>query len=264
MSPGKVGFAAMLNVIAQDLKKNFDAKLVDELLAAYDETKRNFYLGGLRLREVEGGRFCEAAFRMLEQKTTGNFTPLSKQVDTEKIIKETQHAKLPDGVRIHIPRALRVIYDVRNKRDAAHLTGEIAPNLQDATLVIGALDWVLAEFIRVYHGVSADQAQKIISDLVRKRIPAVQDIDGFLKVQNVKLQAGDRALVLLYECGTRRATYDELLRWVHPKMRKNLSRTLDQLEHDKALVHSVDNIYQITEAGMREVEDRRLHEIKTK
>ena len=159
---------------------------------------------------------------------------------------------------------MRVIYDVRSKRDAAHLAGEIDPNLQDATLVIGALDWVLAEFIRVYHGVSADQAQKIISDLVRKRIPAVQDIDGFLKVQNVKLQAGDRALVLLYECGTRRATYDELLRWVHPKMRKNLSRTLDQLEHDKALVHSVDNIYQITEAGMREVEDRRLHEIKTK
>ena len=36
----------------------------------------------------------------------------------------------------------------------------------DATLVISILDWVLAELVRMYHKVSADEAQKIIDGLV--------------------------------------------------------------------------------------------------
>ena len=195
----------------------------------------------------------------MEQETTGAFTPLGKQIDSQKVIAKAESARAPDGIRIHIPRALRVVYDIRNKRDAAHLADGIDPNVQDATLVVGMLDWILAEFVRLHHGVSADQAQKIISDLVKKRVPAVQEINGFLKILNPKLQVSDRVLVLLYECGTRQATFDELSNWVHPKMRKNLKRTLDALEHDRALIHSVGKSYQITEAGMRDVEDRKLH-----
>jgi hypothetical protein len=235
--------------IERDLKTHFDSTLVDELLKTFQEAKRNFYLGGLRLNAVEGGRFCEAAFRLLEQATKGSFTPLGKQIDTQKIISAVEQAKVPDGIRIHIPPALRMVYDIRNKRDAAHLADGIDPNLQDATLVIGTLDWVLAELVRLFHGVSADEAQKII-----------QEIDGFLKVLNPKLQASDRVLVLLYERGARRATREELLSWVHPKMRKNLNRTLNQLEHDRALIYSAGNAFQITEASMREVEERKLHE----
>ena len=46
---------------------SLDATLVDELLLSYEEAKRNFHLGGHRLNAVEGGRFCEAAFRILQQ-----------------------------------------------------------------------------------------------------------------------------------------------------------------------------------------------------
>jgi len=84
-----------------------------------------------------------------------------------------------DGIRIHIPRALRTVYDIRNKRDAAHLADGIDPNLQDATFVIGTLDWILAEFVRLFHGVSADEAQKIVTDLVRKRVPAFKILAAF-------------------------------------------------------------------------------------
>ena len=67
----------------------------------------------------------------------------------------------PDAIRLHIPRTLRLVYDIRNKRDVAHLGPDIDPNLQDSTLVVSALDWVLAEFIRLYHaGMTPDNAQK--------------------------------------------------------------------------------------------------------
>ncbi len=53
----------------------------------------------------------------------------------------------------------------QDTRDAAHLADGIDPNIQDATLVISVLDWVLAEFVRIYHGVPAQAAQVIIESL---------------------------------------------------------------------------------------------------
>ena len=68
-----------------------------------------------------------------------------------------------------------MVYDIRNKRDAAHLADDIDPNEQDATLVAATLDWVMAEFVRLHRGVSADEAQKIIGSLVARSPPAVQN-----------------------------------------------------------------------------------------
>ncbi|MEY2394531.1 MAG: hypothetical protein QOF94_876 [Acidobacteriaceae bacterium] len=191
---------------------------------------------------------------------SGSFTPLGKQIDSERIIAAVLKSQASDSIRIHIPRALRVVYDIRNKRDAAHLADGIDPNEQDATFVAAILDWVLAEFVRMYHGVSADAAQRIISDLVARRAPAVQNFNGFLKVLRKDLLVSDRVLVLLYERGSNGATFQQLSDWVHPKMRKNLNRTLEQLEHDKLYVHSGDGIFQITITGMHEVERKKIHQ----
>ena len=76
----------MKATIRAQLVTAIEPRLVDELLDAQEEAKRNFYLGGDRLAEVEGGRFCEAAFRILEQITTGGFTPLGQQINTQKLL----------------------------------------------------------------------------------------------------------------------------------------------------------------------------------
>lgn len=253
----------MLNTIKVDLQKHFDHKLIDELLEAYQESKRNFLVSGLRLNAVEGGRFCEAVFRILEQATTGTFTSLNRPIDAEKIM--VRLANLPRGVhsdslRLHIPRALRVVYDIRNNRDAAHLADGIDPNLQDATLVISILDWVLAELVRLYHGCSPDQAQDIIDTLVTRKVPAIQDFNGFLKVLRPKLKVGKYVLLLLYERGRAGALYSEIESWIKPTMRKNLRRALHRLVHETASIHFDGSRYFITQLGMTEVEKRNLHQ----
>lgn len=167
----------MRREIEAQLGAKLDPKLVSELLDAYGEAKRNFYLGGLRLAEVEGGRFCEAAFRLLEQATTGAFTKIGTPVNTDRLIERLRTLPAgthPDAIRLHIPRALRLVYDIRNSRDAAHLADGIDPNLQDATLVAATLDWVLAEFVRLYHAVSADEAHGIVDELVTRVAPIVE------------------------------------------------------------------------------------------
>jgi hypothetical protein len=251
----------MKPAIRASLVAAYDAKLVDELLEAYEEAKTNYYLGGLRLNAVEGGRFAEAAFRLLQQETTGSFDPLGVPLKTEQLIKQLenlQRGSHADSVRLHIPRALRVVYDIRNNRDAAHLADGIDPNLQDATLVVSALDWVMAEFVRLHHNVTSDEAQRIVEELVTRTAPVIQDFDGFLKLLNPKLGATDQCLALLYQRGPAGADYDELEAWVHPRSRANLRRTLSRLVLDRAYVHRDGNHYRITRTGQRDVEARKL------
>jgi hypothetical protein len=249
------------DIIRTGLVANLDAKLVDELLQAHADAKRSYFLGGLRLAEVEGGRFCEAALRLMQLITTGTFTPVGRQLDSESIIRalaSLPSATFSDSIRIHIPRAVRLVYDIRNKRDAAHLADGIDPNLQDAVLVISVIDWILAEFVRLYHNVSPDDAQRLVEDLVTRQAPIVQDFEGHLKVLNPKLGASDHVLVVLYQRGTNGATYNEIESWLRPKMRSNLRRTLARLETERDLVHYNGSIFLITRLGQREVERRRL------
>ena len=254
----------MQKEIENSLKGHFDGKLVDELLAAYKDAKHNFFLGGLRLSAVEGGRFCEAALRILEEITSGSFTPLNKQIDSERLMLRLANAPgnaFSASIRLNIPRAIRVVYDIRNSRDAAHLADGIDPNLQDATLVVSNIDWILAEFIRLYHSVSAKDAQLIIDRLVSRAVPAVQDFNGFLKVLNPSLRASEYVLLLLYERGPGGADISELASWVKPSMRANLKRTLGRLVHHDAYVHEDANTYYLTKLGVRTVESQNLHNL---
>jgi hypothetical protein len=249
-------------IIESELASKLDAKLVRELLEAHAEAKRNYYLDHLRPAEVEGGRFCEAAFRILELVTKRSFTPLNKALtNSEKIISDLANldaSKFSDSIRLHIPRSLRLVYDVRNKRDAAHLADGIDPNLQDASLVIGILDWVLAEFIRLYHSVSADEASTIVSGIVKRVAPVVQDFDGFLKVLNPDLGASEHCLVLLYQRGDHGAAPEELRAWVRSSMRRNLQRTLNILVEKKDYAYFGGGRYRITRLGERYVESQSL------
>jgi hypothetical protein len=148
-----------------------------------------------------------------------------------------------DSVRLHIPRTLRLIYDVRNKRDVAHLGDGIDPTQQDATRVIRNMEWVLAELVRLFHNVSAAEASGIIAELVSKDIPLIQVFDGYPRVLK-PLKASDHLLVLLYWRGTEGATFDELYSWARPAMRSNLRRTLTSVD-GKDLVHLQGNRYAI-------------------
>ena len=247
------------STVREGLVMALEQTLVDELLAAYQEAKTNHQLGGHRLSAVEGGRFCEAAYRILEDVTTGSFTPLGRPLNSDQLAR--QLAALPVGsapasIRLHIPRALRVIYDIRNSRDAAHLADGIDPNLQDSTLVVAILDWTLAEFVRIFHDVEPADALHLITGLVTRSVPVIEDFDGFLKVLNPKLRASDHCLVLLYHRDRVGATREELSRWARPKMRTNLARTLSRLEHSLAFIHSDRERYRVTAAGKREVDTR--------
>lgn len=199
--------------------------LVDELLDTYSEAKRRFHLGDLRPQEVEGGRFSEAAFRVLQHVCGKQVTPLGKQLPSvDTLVRQLENeTSQPDAIRFHVPRTLRLIYDVRNKRDVAHLGDQIDPNLQDATLVVANMDWTVAELVRLFHDVSADEAQAIIEN-----------------------------------AGAAGASLDELAGWLRTR-KDHLRDRLAKLDADKlVLLHPRTGRYFITGNGRRDVETRDL------
>jgi hypothetical protein len=234
--------------------------LTGELLESFVEAKRRYHLGDLRPSAVEGGRFSEVVLRILEWQAFGRFTPIgdsSFKADTviNKLAKLTSGSQI-DSVRLHIPRTIRLIYDIRNKRDTAHLADGIDPNMQDATLVVHNMDWILAELVRIYHTVSADDAYALIIDLVSKEVPMIQVFDGFPRLLD-DLAASDHCLVLLYWRGAQGAPFVDLSKWVKAKMRANLKRTLSSLD-SKNLLHAANGHYWLTLKGEKVVEDRKL------
>lgn len=236
------------------------AGLVDELVETFAEAKRRLYRDDLRPTEIEGARFSEAVFRILEWATTQTYTPLGKDMPKVPSLmgKLEQATAAPDSVRFHIPRTLRLIYDVRNKRDVAHLADGIDPNQQDATMVVRNMEWILAELVRLYHNVSAQEAHGIIVELISKDVPLIQEFDGFPRVLK-HLKASDHFLVLLYWRGVDGATVEELHAWARAPMRANLRRTLASLD-GRDLIHLKGETYVLTKLGEDDVEQRKLLE----
>lgn len=238
----------------------FPSDVVDEVLASYVEAKRRYYLGDLRPQAVEGGRFSEGVFRLLQHASGQSVTPMGKTLPSvdQLLSRLEQSAGQPDSVRLHIPRTLKLIYDIRNKRDVAHLGDGIDPNVQDATLVTSNMDWVLAELVRLYHGVSADRAQQIIENLVSKEVPAIQEIYGQPVILS-DIQPRDQALLMLYRAGAEGASLDELASWLRVARKDHLRTRLVRLDADKlVLEHPRSGRFHITVMGVRYVEERGL------
>ena len=235
------------------------APVAAQLFAAFRELKRRFAIGDLRPNVVEGGRFSEAAFRVLQWMTTGTHTAIGTTLPKVPTLLGTlaSSGHSSDSVRLHIPKALSVIYDIRNKRDAAHLADGIDPNVQDASLVVATSSWALAELVRLLCASEPDEAHKVINALVGRDIPVVQEIGGFPRILKT-LTTSDRIMVLLYWSPDGPVSMARLKAWLPTAAHTNLRRTLAGLERKHYVHVDPDGIVHVTFPGERFVVDSNL------
>lgn len=235
------------------------APVAAELFTAFRELKRRFAIGDLRPNVVEGGRFSEAAFRVLQWMTTRTFTPIGTTLPKVPTLLGTfaSSGHASDSVRLHIPKSLNVIYDIRNKRDAAHLADGIDPNVQDSSLVVATSAWVLAELVRLLCASDPNEAHQVINALVGRDIPVVQEIGGFPRILKT-LTTSDRIMVLLYWSPDGPVSFASLKGWLPKAAHTNLRRTLTGLENKHYVHVDPENVVHITIPGERYVVDSEL------
>lgn len=251
----------MLNQIRTDLYQKFPKEIVDAILDSYVEIKENYYLSRHEPAELNGGKFAEAVARFLQYILNNNqYVPLGKPIQnmltTLRSFEQTPQGKNLDSYRIHIPRILTMVYDVRNKRGVGHLGGDVNPNIADATLIVTCCDWVLAELYRINFCCSIDEAQKIIETLVQRKNPLIYQIGDTKRVLNSNLDMTKQTLLLLSECYPKEVSDKDLIRWIEPSNASVFRRDVLRRLHEKRLIEYVEKTScVILPPGLKNVED---------
>lgn len=240
--------------VEQVLSRRFDTALVGKLVEALVAMQTAYAEGRLRPSELEAGHFAEIAYRICEQEVLGTHTAIGRPLT--RLDQLTQRlASAPSGhdsFRLHIPRVLLGIAEVRNRRGVGHPSGDIDPNPADAELVLVAASWTTAELLRHAAGLDIRDAQELVNDLATRQLPVLEVIDNDVVFLDVTLSAKERVLLLLLHLGgsTSRA---ELAGQLKTTSGSRLRTVLSELRK-AAYLHEKGSALTLTRTGKAEAE----------
>ena len=244
--------------LSKDLSQDLPKQLVERLLKAYEQIKKNFYLGRHEPAELNGAKFCEVIFRILESETGGGkYTPLGTRVQNlgERFRSFESVTAANESVRFHIPRVAIAIYNIRNKRGVGHVGGDVVPNLADASFVCASADWLMAELVRLHYHCSLEEAQQLVDRLVQRKILLVYKVGNRKRVLNPSLTYAEQTLVLLageFPHGVRDQT---LWEWTGHSHFQSYKRDVLKPLHGRRLIDYSDATCTALPTGVRVVED---------
>lgn len=233
-----------LEDIQRDIGAVSDEALASELLQAYEELRTRHFRRDFRPGQLEAGRFAEAAFRVLQHLATGEHTAVGKSLPKVPALMQTLQdadgTTVHESVRVHIPRALATVYNVRNRRDVGHIASDVDANVMDAELVLAVCTWVLAEFVRLVYQCDAEEAQACVERIIERKAPLVQVIGGAPFVIATNLTVAEELLVLIYNNDADEVTLADLDSWTLGSIsRRVISARLSELENRDRFVRRV-------------------------
>jgi hypothetical protein len=236
--------------------------LRDELINEYGKITRNYVRHHWEATELDGGRFCEIAYSILKGYVDG-FYPATASKPSNfprscEALAQCDKAKFPQSVRVGVPRVLVGLYEIRNNRGVGHVGGDVDANHMDATYVLHAVQWVMAELVRLFHSTDISTATGVVDALTDRTLPIIWKVGGKRRVLDTALPLADRVLLLLYGefrgCSARDLARD--LKQPRFDNFKRVLRRLDEqimVEYDDA-IGTVD----ISPKGEKDVEERLL------
>jgi hypothetical protein len=232
------------------LNTKFPSKKVDEIFSHYGELRRRARVDDWSACLVEGGKFVEAVLKCFHYLNTGYEVDSVKADDEIKHLENATHLNAFE--RMTIPRALRLIYEFRNKRGGAH-NSSFDPTEMDCSLVVFVSNWVMEELTRLYLTSDAKAAQELVKSLLVKDIPLVEEIDGNRLILRSGLSARIQLEILLYREYPGRCDVKALIRWIHEHSPENIRVTLRAMKQ-KNLVYESEMGWVLTESGVHEAQ----------
>lgn len=189
----------------ENFLQNLPDGLRNELIDSYGEIVRNYSERRWEPSELNGGKFCEVVYSVINGAMSGTFPvnavkPIN-MVDSCRLIESapSDPNRIGDrSFRILIMRMLLPLYEIRNNRGVGHVGGDVDPNYMDATTVLAMAGWILAELCRIFHDIDLNEAQETVDALVEKRHPLVWGIGNVKRVLDSSMNKTDQTLILLY------------------------------------------------------------------
>ena len=150
---------------------------------------------------LKAGKFVEATIKAIAQHA-GLHVPGGRKFKLDALIMQLERLDrkvLHDALRLTIPRACRLLYDISSNRGARHDPDEVNPNKMDATVSVETISWILAELVRYSQkgAMKPDEASNVIDSLIEKKYPALENIDGRVYVNKSGTSATNVAILIL-------------------------------------------------------------------
>lgn len=230
-----------------------------ELLESFAQIVRNFRERRWEPSELNGGKLCEVVYSILSGYVAGSMPNRASKprnmVDACKALENADSSRFPRSVRIQLPRLLVALYEIRNNRGVGHVGGDVDPNGMDAKLVLEASKWIVAELVRIFHGVSVDVATAAVDKLTERTFPIVWQTGNIKRVLDPSLSAREQTLLLLY-ASEGKVAEAKLVEWTEYTSAASLRRDVLRKLHQKRLIEfsEVDRFAQLTPLGVDFVE----------
>jgi hypothetical protein len=226
------------------------------LLDEYREIVQNYMERRWSPSELSGGKFCEIVYSILDGHAKGTYpvAPFKPKdfVSACRILEN--NSSEPRSFQILIPRTLPALYEIRNNRGVGHVGGDVDPNHMDATAVLSMCSWVMAELVRVLHGLSTEEAQELVDALVERRIPLVWHGSEMKRVLDPNLHLKDQLLLLIASSATS-VSVDDLFSWLGYREKPYFMRLLRKMHADRIVeLSGNESSVQLLPPGSAEVE----------
>lgn len=243
-----------------DALLSIPANLRNRLIQNYSAIKNKALEGHYDTIGHQAGKLAEVLLRILQNKLTGSYTPLNKNIGNFKgeceRLEQTDKNAGPEGLRIIMPRALLYLYTLRNKRDFGHVGGEVDANEIDALTAVRMTDWCMSELIRVSHNLPIEEAQLLCDSIAERQLPAIWKILGRKRVLDTSKSYRDQTLLLLYSEIETGVPTEDLFEWTEHSHRTNYRRDILQKLHNARLIEWDKELEMaiISPTGIKEVE----------
>jgi hypothetical protein len=234
--------------IREILTTKYGNELTDKLIESFNEIVSNFTLEKWKPSELDAGHFVEAARRIIEFEQTGNYTPIGSSLSpfNDRTLTQYENGGGDESIRILIPRTLKAIFNIRNKRGVGHISN-ISPNKMDSTFIVFSVKWVLAEIFRLNSTLSPDETQKLVDRIAERTIDLIWVESSFTRILDTRLSAKEMILILLYDKSPR--TVEEMQDIIEYKNATNFKKIVISL-HKERVVEMRSNSSYISPTGI--------------
>jgi hypothetical protein len=186
---------------AKSYLQNIPASLSEPLLAAFNQIVKNFRERRWEPAELNGGKLCEVVYSIVRGHVENKFPDKPEKprnmVDACRAL-EAENKRVGRSICVQIPRVLVALYEVRSNRGVGHVGGDVDPNHMDAVLVLSMAKWLMAELIRIFHGIETSEATQAVESLIDRTIPIVWKVAGRDRVLIPSLSMKEKVLAILF------------------------------------------------------------------
>ncbi|OJU88103.1 hypothetical protein BGO17_03970 [Candidatus Saccharibacteria bacterium 49-20] len=246
------------------LSQSIDGRLAQSLVDEFIELEEAFTARKWKATELDGGRFAEAASRIVYAIDSGNLNLTKGVDDCLRYIDSQQlsHAFPERQTAVHLAKVIRVVYKFRSQRGAVHVTPHYTANEIDSRLVQEMVRWILAELLRLFVVGDREVVAAIIRDLARFPFPLMRMFgdDAFLQATSFTTEEEILAHLLFNRGGLAQA---DIVRVV-PKDASGISRAIKKLQSASCRqIKKMGNKWVLTDLGINRIEERLARETIT-